>query len=243
MEKVHFLGHVISAEGVSVDPAKIAAIVEWPKPTNITEVRSFLGLAGYYRRFVKDFSKIAAPLTQLLRKNHNFEWTKECEASFQELKQKLVTAPVLVIPEGNEGYVIYSDVSHLGLGCVLMHHGRLVAYASRQLRPHELNYPTHDLELATVVFALKIWRHYLYGVRCEIYMDHKSLKYIFIKKELNLRQRRWLELLKNYTLDIKYHPGKANVVADTLSRKPKEILVSSLSGNPHLLRELERLQV
>ena len=104
---------------------------------------------------MKDFSKIAAPLTQLLRKNHNFEWTKECEASFQELKQKLVTAPVLVIPEGNEGYVIYSDVSHLGLGCVLMHHGRVVAYASRKLRPHELNYPTHDLELAAVVFALK----------------------------------------------------------------------------------------
>ena len=98
MEKVHFLGHVISAEGVSVDPAEIAAVVDWPKPTNITEVRSFLGLAWYYRRFVKDFSKIAVPLTQLLRKNHNFEWTEECEASFQELKQKLVTSPVLIIP-------------------------------------------------------------------------------------------------------------------------------------------------
>ena len=108
--------------------------------------------------------------------------TEECEASFQELKQKLVTAPVLVIPEGDEGYVIYSDASHLGLGCVLMQHGRVVAYASRQLRLHELNYPTHDLELAAVVFALKIWRHYLYAVRCEIYTDHKSLKYIFTQK-------------------------------------------------------------
>jgi len=114
-----------------VDPAKIAAVVEWPRPINITEVRSFLGLAGYYRRFVKDFSRIAAPLTQLLKKNHNFEWTKECEASFQELKQKLVTAPILTIPEGNEGYVVYSDASRHGLGCVLMQNGRVVAYASR----------------------------------------------------------------------------------------------------------------
>ena len=221
MEKVHFLGHVISAERISVDPGKITAVVDWPRPTNVTEVRSFLGMAGYYRRFVKDFSKIATPLTQLLRKNHKFNWTEACEASFQELKQKLVTAPVLVIPEGNEGYVVYSDASRQGLGCVLMQNGRVVAYGSRQLRPHELNYPTHDLELAAVIFALKIWRHYLYGVRCEIYTDHKSLKYIFTQKELNLRQRRWLELLKDYTLDIKYHPGKANVVADTLSRKPR----------------------
>jgi len=176
MEKVHFLGHMISAKGVSVDPGKIAVVVDWPRPTNVTEVRSFLGMVGYYRRFVKDFSKITTPLTQLLRKDHKFDWTEEYEASFQELKQKLVTAPILVIPEGNEGYVVYSDASCQGLGCVLMQNGRVVAYASRQLRPHELNYPTHDLELAAVIFALKIWRHYRYGVRCEIYTDHKSLK-------------------------------------------------------------------
>ena len=165
MDKVHFLGHVISAEGISVDPGKIAAVVDWPRPTNVTEVRSFLGMAGYYRRFVKDFSKITTPLTQLLRKDHKFNWTEECEASFQELKQKLVTSSILVIPEDNEGYVVYSDASRQGLGCVLMQNGRVVTYASRQLRPHELNYPTHNLELAAVIFALKIWRHYLYGVR------------------------------------------------------------------------------
>jgi len=138
MEKVHFLGHVISAEGVSMDPGKITAVVE--ASTHQRHRSSKLPRnGGYYRRFVKDFSKIATPLTQLLRKDNKFDWTEECEASFQELKQRLVTAPILVIPEGNEGYVVYSDASRQGLGCVLMQNGRAVAYASRQLRPHELN--------------------------------------------------------------------------------------------------------
>jgi len=147
----------------------------------------------------------------LLRKDHQFEWSPECEASFQELKQRLVSTPILTVSEGNAGYVVYSDASRQGLGCVLMQNGKVVAYASRQLKPHDLNYPTHDLGLATVIFALKIWRHYLYGARCKVYTDHKTLKYIFTQKELNLRQRRWLELLKDYTLEIKHHPGKANV--------------------------------
>ena len=136
----------------------------------------------------------------------------------------MVSAPILTVPEGNEGYMVYSDASRQGVGCVLMQNEKVVAYASRQLKPHELNYPTHDLELAAVIFALKIWRHYLYGARCEVYANHKSLKYIFTQKELNVRQRRWLELLKDYTLEIKYHLGKANVVADALSRKPRGTL-------------------
>ena len=135
------------------------------------------------------------------------------------MKQWLVSAPVLTIPSSSSGFVIYSDVSHKGLGCVLMQHGKVVAYASRQLKSYEQNYPTHDLELAAAVFALKIWRHYLYGERCEIYTDHKSLKYISTQKELNMRQWRWLELIKDYDCSINYHPGKANVVADALSRK------------------------
>jgi len=135
------------------------------------------------------------------------------------LKQRLVTAPVLTLPMESVGYVVYTDASKKGLGCVLVQQGRVVAYASRQLKEHEKNYPTHDLELAAVVYALKIWRHYLYGEKCEIHTDHQSLKYIFTQRDLNMRQRRWLEVLKDYDSKMFYHPAKANVVADALSRK------------------------
>ena len=183
------------------------------------EIRSFLGLAGYYRRFIEGFSKLLGPLTALTKKNARFVWTGKCEQCFQELKRRLVTAPVLALPRESGDFVVYSDASKKGLGCVLMQNGNVIAYASRQLKPYEQNYPTHDLELGAVVFALKIWRHYLYGKQCEIYTDHKSLKYFFTQKELNMRQRRWLKLIKDYDCEINYHSGKANVVVDTLSRK------------------------
>jgi ribonuclease HI len=197
----------------------VKAVVDWKQPTTTIEVRSFLGLAGYYRRFIEGFSKIAKPMTELTWKDKAFVWSEACEKSFQELKKRLTTAPVLTLPDNHKNFVIYCDASRQGLGCVLMQEGKVVAYASRQLRPHEQNYPTHDLELAAVVHALKIWRHYLIGNKCEIYTDHKSLKYIFTQTDLNLRQRRWLELIKDYDLEIHYHPGKANIVADALSRK------------------------
>jgi len=148
---------------------------------------------------------------------------------------------VLTLPEGTEGYVVYCDASGIGLGCVLMQRGKVIAYASRQLKKHEKNYPTHDLELAAVIYALKIWRHYLYGVHVDIYTDHKSLQYIFKQKELNLRQRRWLELLKDYDVEILYHPGKANVVADALSRKSMGSLVHIEAGRWGLIKELHQL--
>ncbi|KAL0434120.1 UNVERIFIED_CONTAM: Retrovirus-related Pol polyprotein from transposon [Sesamum latifolium] len=160
--KIAFLGHVVSKEGVQPDPAKVRAILEWEPPKNVSEVRSFLGLAGYYRRFVKDFSVVAKPLTNLLKKNTPFNWNDRCAQSFEELKRRLTSAPILALPSGDGGYVVYTDASRQGLGCVLMQHGKVIAYASRQLRPHEINYPTHDLELAAIVHALKIWRHYLY---------------------------------------------------------------------------------
>ena len=147
-----------------------------------------------------------------------FQWSDDCEKSFEELKTRLTTAPVMTLPEGSDGYVIYCDASRVGLGCVLMQRDKVISYASRKLKVHEKNYPTHDLELAAVVFALKIWRHYLYGVHVDVLTDHKSLQYVFTQKELNLCQRRWLEFLKDYDMSVRYHPGKANIVADALSR-------------------------
>ncbi|KAI3727551.1 hypothetical protein L6452_16167 [Arctium lappa] len=211
LQEVQFLGHVVSKDGIKVDPAKIEAMMSWEPPTSPTEIRSFLGLAGYYRRFIQDFSKTATPLTSLTRKNVKFLWTDAQEQAFQSLKRKLCEAPILSLPEGSEDFVVYSDASKMGLGCVLMQMGKVIAYASRQLKDHEKNYPTHDLELAAVVFALKLWRHYLYGTKCTLFTDHKSLKYIFNQKELNMSQRRWLELLKDYDCDLLYHPGKATV--------------------------------
>ncbi|KAJ0752567.1 putative nucleotidyltransferase, Ribonuclease H [Helianthus annuus] len=221
LKEVQFLGHIVDEQGIHVDPSKISAIKDWDTPTTPTEVRSFLGLAGYYRRFIENFSKIAVPLTALTQKNQPFEWGSKQEEAFQTLKQKLCDAPILTLPEGNDDFVVYCDASKLGLGCVLMQRNKVIAYASRQLKVHEKNYTTHDLELGAVVFALKIWRHYLYGTKCVVFTDHKSLQHIFNQKELNMRQRRWVELLNDYDCEIRYHPGKANVVADALSRKER----------------------
>ncbi|GKA76189.1 putative reverse transcriptase domain-containing protein [Tanacetum coccineum] len=161
-------------------------------------------------------------MTKLTQKKVNFVWGDKQEAAFQLLKQKLCSAPILALPEGSEDFIAYCDASKKGLGAVLMQREKVIAYASRQLKIHEKNYTTHDLELGAVVFALKIWRHYLYGTKCTVFTDHKSLQHILNQKELNMRQRRWLELLSDYDCEIRYHPGKANVVADALSRKERD---------------------
>ncbi|GJX38504.1 putative reverse transcriptase domain-containing protein [Tanacetum coccineum] len=163
-------------------------------------------------------------MTKLTQKGVKFDWGNKQEAAFQLLKQKLCSAPILALPKGSEDFIAYYDASKKGLGVVLMQREKVISYASRQLKIHEKNYTTHDLELGAVVFALKIWRHYLYGTKCTVFTDHKSLQHILDQKELNMRQRRWLELLSDYDCEIRYHPGKANVVADALSRKEREPL-------------------
>lgn len=207
-----FLGHVISGEGIAVDPSKVDAVLQWEVPKSVIEIRSFLGVFGYYRRFIEGFSKLSLPLTQLTCKGKAFVWDMKCEESFIEMKKRLTTTPILILPNPEESFMVYCDASILGLGGVLMQNDKVVAYASRQLRVHEKIYPTHDLELTAMVFVLKIWRHYHYGSRFEVFSDHKSLKYLFDHKELNMRQRRWLELLKDYDFRLNYHLSKANVV-------------------------------
>ncbi|GJY45073.1 putative reverse transcriptase domain-containing protein [Tanacetum coccineum] len=199
LSKVQFLGHVIDSEGIYVDPVKIESIKDWESPKTLTKIHQFLGLVGYYRRFIEGFSKIAKPMTKLTQKR-------------------------------SENFVVYCNASHKGLGAVLMQKEKVIAYASHQLKIHEKNYTTHDLELGAVVFALKMWRHYLYGTKCVVFTDHKSLQHILDQKELNMRQRRWLELLSDYDCELHYHPRKANVVANALSRKskPKPLRVRAL---------------
>nr|GEW37378.1 putative reverse transcriptase domain-containing protein [Tanacetum cinerariifolium] len=191
--KVHFLGHMIDSQG----------------------------LAGYYKRFLEGFSKIAKSMTKLTQKKVKFDWGDKQEAAFQLIKQKLCSAPILALPEESEDFVVYCDASIKGLDAVLMQREKVIAYGLRQLKVYEKNYTTYDLELGAVVFALKIWRHYLYGTECTVFTDHKSLQHILDQKELNMRQRRWLELLSDYDFEIHYHPGKANVLADALSMKER----------------------
>ncbi|GKB43443.1 reverse transcriptase domain-containing protein [Tanacetum coccineum] len=221
LREVQFIGHVINGNGIHVDPSEIEAVKNWKAPRTSTEVRSFLDLAGYYRRFIENFSKIAKSLTILTQKSKTFDWGEEHELTFQTLKNKLCNTPVLALPDGLEDFVVYCDAFGVGLGCVLMKRGKVIASASSQLKIHEKNYTTHDLELGAVVFPLKIWRHYLYGTKSVIYTDHKSLQHIFSQKELNRQQRRWIELFSDYDCEIPYHPGKANVVVVALSRKER----------------------
>ena len=174
-------------------------------------------------------------MTRLTRKEVKFDWDDRCGEAFQELKMRLTTTPILIVPNRGQGYTVYCDASRARLGCVLMQSGRVVAYGSRQLKNHEHNYPTHNMELAAVVFALKIWRYYLYGEQFEEYSDHKSLKYIFMQQDLNMRQRRWMEFLEDYDFTLLYHPSKENVVADALSRKSQGALASIASREWRML--------
>jgi hypothetical protein len=219
IKEVQFLGHVISPEGIAVEPSKVKEVLDWRQPTSVSEVWSFLELAGYYRRFNPNFSKIAKPIIELLKKGNKYVWSDACDEAFENLKKLLTTSLVLAQPDITKLFDVYCDAFGTGLGGVLMQEGQVIPYSSRQLRRHEEHYPTHDLELAVVVMALRTWQHYLHGNVVHIFTDHKSLKYIFTQPDLNMRQRRWFELIKDYELEVHYHPGKANVIADALSCK------------------------
>jgi hypothetical protein len=198
-------------------------------PKNVTEVRSFMGLAGYYRRFIEGFSKIAHPITSLQRKGVKFQWTMDCEKSFQHLKQLLTSAPILRIADPNEDFIVCTDACNEGLGGVLSQNRFVICYESRKLKEHERNYATHDLELAAIVHALRKWRHYLMGKRFELRTDHNGLKYLFDQPNLNARQSRWLEFLSEYDFDIKHIKGKENKVVDALNRRVHELHATTIS--------------
>jgi hypothetical protein len=241
LKEVSFLGHNISEGGISVDP-RVKDVLSWNTPQNVLDIRCFLGMAGYYRRFIEGFLRFPR-LIKLLAKGETFEWTPRREAKFQELKKSLTTASVLTMPNMEKPFSIYYDASSHGLGCVLMQDDNVVAYASKQLRKHEEKYLTHDLELAAVVHTSKNWQHYIIDKRCEVYLDHKSSKYIFTQPDLNLRQRRWLELIKDYDLGINYRPGKANVVVDAISRRPHLNVLAIRKLLLEFCKEIEKLNL
>jgi hypothetical protein len=222
--KISFLGHIVSADGISMDPEKIQAIRDWPTLQNVGDVRSFLGLAGYYRKFVHRFSHIAAPLSNLLRNDTPFIWTEKEQKAFDELKSALMNGPVLIVPDQTLPYTVTTDSSSYAVGATLSQdHGRglqPVAYMSHRMAPAEMNYPTHEQELLAIMLALTVWRHYLLGHRFTIVTDHHPLTYLSTQPNLSRRQVRWMERLAEYDFDIVYAAGKSNKAADALSRRP-----------------------
>jgi hypothetical protein len=226
---IHYLGHIISKDGIAVDPEKIEAIKGWKTPKNVTEVRSFMGLDGYYIRFITGFSRIAHPITFLQRKGNKFQWVEECERSFQQLKKLLTSAPIPRIADPNEDLILCTDACKEGLGGFLSQNGFVVCYESNKLKEHERLYATHDLELVAIVHALKKWRHYLMGKRFELRTDHNGLKYFFDQPTLNVRQSIWLEFLSEYEFDIKHIKGKENKVVDALTRRVHELHATTIS--------------
>jgi hypothetical protein len=223
------LGHVISEEGVAVNPDKTRTIMEWPTPKDVSDIRSFMGLAGYYRRFIKGFSKIGCPITALQKKGAKFTWTQECEEIFQSLKHLLTHAPVLKIVDPENDFLMCTYAYKEGLGGVLMQGGSVVCYESQKLNEHEVNYVTHDLELAAIVHTLKMWRHYLLGRKFVLMTYHYGLRYLFDQPKLNARQARWMALLSEFDFEIKHVKGKENKVVDDLSRSMKTIHLAAVS--------------
>jgi hypothetical protein len=218
-DKVIFLGYVVSTHGVEVDSSKIEAIQNWPTPMNVSQVRSFHGLAGFYRRFVKDFSTIAAPLNELTKKGVPFVWGAAQDHAFDELKRLLTSAPLLALPDFSKQFEVECDASGIGIGGVLMQEGRPVAYFSEKLSGARLNYPVYDKELYALVRVLEVWQHYLWPKEFIIHSDHEALKYLKVQSNLHRRLAKWVEFIESFPYIIMHKRGKENIVADALSRK------------------------
>ena len=218
-DHVVFLGFVVSAKGIEVDESKVQAMKDWPAPTNVSQVRSFHGLAGFYRRFVRDFSTIASPFNELTKKGVEFKWGNSQEDAFQELKKRLTEAPVLILPDFTKTFEVECDASGIGIGGVLMQQGKPIAYFSEKLGGAQLNYSVYDKELYALVRALETWQHYLWPKEFVIHSDHEALKYLKGQAKLNRRHAKWVEFIETFPYIVKYKKGKDNVVADALSRR------------------------
>ncbi|GJP84180.1 hypothetical protein CLOP_g14268 [Closterium sp. NIES-67] len=241
LEKVQFLGHMVSAQGVHVDPKKIEAVRTWKTPENVKELQQFLGFANSYNRFVPQYAKLAAPLTNLLKKNTPYKWEPKHQEAVEQLKQALTSAPVLILPDPERDYVIEADASDQAVGAVLMQDQgnglQPIAYLSKKLHGAELNYPIHDKEALAIVIAFKAWRCYLEGRRTTVYTDHCSLKYLKTQPNLSRRQVRWIDFLEtHFHYDIVYKPGHKNK-ADALSR-PAHVAAILIEGMNPLLKGL-----
>ncbi|MDR3548743.1 MAG: reverse transcriptase, partial [Candidatus Pacebacteria bacterium] len=232
--EVEFLGHIVGCNGVRMMEDKVRAISDWPVPTKVGDIRAFLGTAGYYRKFIKDFSKIATPLSELTKDSVTFEWGSSQQTAFKQLKDAIAHGPVLILPDPKLPFVVHTDASGFAVGAVLQQdqgHGlQPVAYLSKKMLDAETRYPVHEQELLAIIHALRTWRHHLSGCKFKVMTDHKSLQFFQTQPMLSGRQSRWKDILANFDFDIEYIEGKTNVVADGLSRRPDHLgLVSTRS--------------
>ena len=227
-QSVEFLGFVISAAGVAVDPSKTAAIREWPTPTSQTEVRSFHGLAQFYRHFVRNFSSLAAPLTDLL-KLPKFDWSIQADRAFQQLKVALISSPVLRLPDFDKLFDVAMDASVVGIGAVLSQELHPVSFFSEKLSEAKGRYSNYDRELYAIVQSLKFWRHYLLHREFTLHSYHDALRFLHSQKKLSARHRRWVELLQDFTFSLRHKPRRKNRVADALSCRLHTLQISHAS--------------